>query len=136
DDAAVVGHAFGRFHRLLADLDPGNLRVSIPCFHDPGRRMAQLALAVERDTHGRLAGAGPFVDALWELRHEIEPDTALEGLPVRIAHNDAKAANLLADEIGGRHPLVVDLDTVMPGSLLWDIGDMIRSSTSTAAEAA
>jgi Ser/Thr protein kinase RdoA (MazF antagonist) len=136
DDAAVVGRAFGRFHRVVADLDGRKLRVSIPCFHDPGRRVAQLALAVEADPHDRLRGAGTLVDAVWQLRREINPETALDGLPVRVAHNDAKAANLLVDEIGGRSPLVVDLDTVMGGSVLWDVGDMIRSSTGTPEEAA
>ena len=69
------------------------------------------------------------------LRHTIAADSALDGMPVLIAHNDAKAANLLVDDAGERHPVVVDLDTVMPGSVLWDIGDMIRSCTGTAEEA-
>jgi Ser/Thr protein kinase RdoA (MazF antagonist) len=134
-DAAIVGRAFGRVHRLLADLDPGRLRVSMPGFHDPGRRVAQMEAAVEADPHDRLRDACSFVDALRTLRHVIDADSALAGLPERVAHNDAKAANLLVDEIGGRPPLVVDLDTVMPGSVLWDVGDMIRSSTGTPDEA-
>ena len=135
DDAAVVGRAFGRFHRLVADLDPAALRVSLPDFHDPARRMAQLEAAVSADARDRLGDVCGLVDAIRTLRHEIAVDSALDGMPVRVAHNDAKAANLLVDEIGGRQPLVVDLDTVMPGSVLWDVGDMIRSSTGTPEEA-
>ena len=132
-DAAVVGHVFGRFHRLLADVDTARLRVSLPGFHDPERRVAQLEAAVGSDACDRLDSAREDVDALRALQHTI--GSGLDHLPVRVAHNDAKAANLLVDEIGGRQPLVVDLDTVMPGSVLWDVGDMIRSSTGTPEEA-
>jgi N-acetylhexosamine 1-kinase len=134
-DAAVVGRAFGRFHRVLTTLDPSHLRVSLPGFHDPQRRMGQLEAATDADPCQRLDAVSEYVGALQTLRHTIAADDALRGLPVRVAHNDAKAANLLVDEIGGRQPLVVDLDTVMPGSLLWDVGDMVRSSTGTADEA-
>jgi thiamine kinase-like enzyme len=51
-------------------------------------------------------------------------------------HNDAKAANLLVDDSGTRQPVVVDLDTVMPGTILWDVGDMVRSCTGTSDESA
>lgn len=129
-DAAEVGHAFGRFHRLTCDLDPASLSVSIPRFHDPARRVADLESAVADDSHNRLGDASAIVERLLS----IGPDDVLSGLPVRVAHNDAKAANLLVDEIGGRPPLVADLDTVMAGSVLWDVGDMIRSSTGTADE--
>jgi N-acetylhexosamine 1-kinase len=133
-DAATVGRAFGRFHRAVADLDPGTLRMSLPGFHDPPRRRAQLeraaAAAAAADPGGRLTEASELVDAV--LAVSIP---SLEGLPLRVAHNDAKAANLLVDETGGRPPLVIDLDTVMPGSVLWDVGDMVRSSTGTPNEA-
>jgi N-acetylhexosamine 1-kinase len=135
-DAAVVGCAFGRMHRLLADLDPARLQISLPGFHDPRRRVAQLEAAVESDPHDRLRDASGEVEALRTLGDVLDPDSVLTDLPTRVAHNDAKAANLLVDEIGGRQPLVVDLDTVMPGSVLWDMGDMIRSSTGTPEEAA
>jgi len=133
--AAVVGRAYGRFHRLLSDLDSSRLRVSLPGFHDPGRRIAQLEAAVEADPYGRLGEACGLVDAVRTLRHAIAADSTLAGLPVRVAHNDAKAANLLVDGAGAQQPVVIDLDTVMPGSVLWDVGDMIRSSTGTPEEA-
>jgi len=135
EDAALVGRTFGRFHRLLGDLDPECLRVSLPGFHDPARRVAQLTAAVDDDERERLGDVNDLVDELLALRETIGADDALVGLPVRIAHNDAKAANLLVQECGGAAPIVVDLDTVMAGSVLWDVGDMVRSSTGTADEA-
>ncbi|MCU1448115.1 MAG: aminoglycoside phosphotransferase [Acidimicrobiales bacterium] len=128
-DAAVVGRAFGRFHRLVATLDPALLRVSIPGFHDPARRLAALQAAVVEDRHDRAGAVADDVDALVGMRPLVDAGRGLASLPVRVAHNDAKAANLLVDDTGRRPPLVVDLDTMMPGSLLWDVGDMVRSST-------
>jgi thiamine kinase-like enzyme len=71
-----------------------------------------------------------MVETLRSLRVDIDADAALAGLPERVAHYDAKAANLLV----GKRVVVVDLDTVMPGSVLWDLGDMVRSSTATTDE--
>src|SRR5947209_17039421 len=87
-DAAVVGHAFGRFHRVVADLDPARLRVSLPGFHDPQRRMAQLEAAVKSDPRDRLDAARQEVDALHALWPTI--GSGLDRLPVHVAHNDAK----------------------------------------------
>jgi N-acetylhexosamine 1-kinase len=134
-EAALVGRTFGRFHGLLADIDVSCLRVTLPGFHDPVRRIAQLEAAVEADSYDRLGDVRGLVDALRTLRHAIAADSALTGLPVRVAHNDAKAANLLVDAIGARQPVVIDLDTLMPGSILWDVGDMVRSTTGTPEEA-
>jgi Ser/Thr protein kinase RdoA (MazF antagonist) len=130
DDAATVGRAFGRFHRLTATLDPARLRVSIPRFHDPAHRVAQLDAAADDDPHQRLQEVCDMVETLRAIRQTLDADSALDRLPVRVAHYDAKAANLLV----GPTVVVVDLDTVMPGSVLWDVGDMVRSSTGTADE--
>lgn len=136
DDAALVGRTFGHFHRLLDDLDPNALRVSLPDFHDPARRVTQLESARDDDPHRRSAEARPLVDELLHLRGLAVAGEALRRLPARVAHNDAKAANLLVDDCGKNPPVVVDLDTVMAGSVLWDVGDMVRSSTGTADESA
>jgi Ser/Thr protein kinase RdoA (MazF antagonist) len=59
---------------------------------------------------------------------------AAGAVPCRLAHNDAKIANVLFDRATGRARWVVDLDTVMPGSLLHDFGDLVRSSVCRTAE--
>jgi N-acetylhexosamine 1-kinase len=133
-DAALVGRTFGRFHRLLADLDAGRLRVSLPGFHDPARRLDALHTAVADDVCGRAADVTDELDALADLSYLVDAAGALASAPTRVAHNDAKAANLLVDETGAYPPTVVDLDTVMPGSVLWDVGDMVRSTTGTTEE--
>ena len=55
-------------------------------------------------------------------------------LPRRVTHNDTKLDNVLLDSASGRGLCVIDLDTVMPGSLVYDFGDMVRMGASTAAE--
>jgi hypothetical protein len=71
-----------------------------------------------------------MVEELRAMHDTLGVGAAIADLPVRVAHYDAKAANLLV----GPTIVVVDLDTVMPGSVLWDVGDMVRSSTGTADE--
>ena len=55
-------------------------------------------------------------------------------LPERLVHNDAKAANILFDDGGDEVRAVLDLDTVAPGTVLFDVGDLIRSGAATAPE--
>ena len=55
-------------------------------------------------------------------------------LPVRIVHNDTKINNVMLDRETDKAVCVIDLDTVMPGSVLYDFGDMVRTITSPAAE--
>ena len=129
-EAEAVGRCVGRFHRALADLDPSLLLVTMPSFHDPVRRLAGL----EALDPAEAAEAAEEVAALRELRHLAEIGSELNALPLRIAHNDAKVDNVLVDEHTGEPVMLVDLDTVMPGGVLWDVGDLVRSATATAAE--
>lgn len=135
EQAREAGRAFGAFAALLADYDGPPLHETIRGFHDTPRRFAQLEDAARRDPRRRLAGAHAELDALLAERAvaEVLPGLVAQGaIPVRIAHNDAKIANVLFD--GARAVGVVDLDTVMPGLALHDVGDMIRSMASAAAE--
>lgn len=132
-EAHEVGRAFGRFHAFLADYAGPPLTEILPGFHDTPARFARVAPAAAGAPAARRDAAAA------ELRFaEGHADWAgwLAGaaLPRRVTHNDAKAANVLLDAGSGRAVAVVDLDTVMHGTLLHDVGDLLRSTASAVAE--
>ena len=136
DDAYEAGVAFGEFSALLSDLATP-LAVTIPGFHDTPSRLAALRAAVEADPVARAAGVRDELELVAEhaaLAHVLPAMLASGAIPARPAHNDAKIANVLFHEATGRALAVVDLDTVMPGSLLHDIGDLVRSTVGSTAE--
>src|SRR5882724_5195113 len=131
--AKAAGRLLGEFHHRLAGLDPAGLTETLPAFHDPGRRLAALRAAVAVDPRGRAAGVAAEI-----ARAEAgAPLVALAAdlaarVPRRVAHYDAKLDNVLF--AGGAAVCLVDFDTVMPGAWLWDVGDLLRSAATTAAE--
>jgi aminoglycoside phosphotransferase (APT) family kinase protein len=127
--AALAAHAFGTFVADLAGLDPDRLVETIPRFHDLASRRAALDDAVQRDAIGRagqvsveLAAAARAADRLLAA-----PQLSPGALPRRVVHNDCKLNNLLFDERSGEALCVVDLDTVMPGTVLFDFGELART---------
>jgi hypothetical protein len=136
-EAFEVARAFGRFHALLANYDGPPLATTIPGFHDTPARLAALERAVERDSAGR---AGSLTDEIAIVRARAPMAGWLEAaaregrVPLGLAHHDAKASNVLIDAVTGEGLAVVDLDTVMPGLRLYDVGDLIRSVTCSTAE--
>ena len=137
--AARLGTAFARFHRDVLDLDPERLHVTIPHFHDPARRFATLLELVGTDPHGRAHSSEEAADALHRLSDQkelIEVAAAWRepSVPTRVAHLDATPANVLVDDESGEVVAVIDLDTVMPSSWLWDFGDLLRSACTRAME--
>jgi Ser/Thr protein kinase RdoA (MazF antagonist) len=135
--AREAGRAFGAFLRLLAGWDRPPLPESLPGFHDTARRVADLERAVARDPAGRAAAAGEEIEAARRYRPlaaVLPPLVASGAVPRRLVHNDAKISNVLYDAGSGAWLCVVDLDTVMPGTALYDFGDLVRSSVSPADE--
>jgi Ser/Thr protein kinase RdoA (MazF antagonist) len=135
--AREAGRAFGAFLRLLADWDAAPIAESLPGFHDTARRVAELERAIAADVAGRVAGARAEIDTLLEHRSiaaALPPLLATDELPRRLVHNDAKISNVLCDARNGEWLCVVDLDTVMPGTVVADFGDLVRSTVSPAAE--
>jgi hypothetical protein len=135
--AFEAGLAFGRFQKLLSDLDASSLHETIPFFHHTPRRFSRLKEVLASAAQARAREAQ---DAI-AFALEREPMTAvitdaLAGgrLPLRITHNDTKINNVLFDNRTGKAICVIDLDTTMPGSSLYDFGDMVRTTTSFAAE--
>jgi aminoglycoside phosphotransferase (APT) family kinase protein len=135
--AREAGRAFGRFHRMLADYEGPPLAETIPGFHDTAGRLARLEGAAARDRAGRLGQVGgELALARSRAAHAalLPPLLASGTLPGRVVHNDAKLENVLLDARTGQALAVVDLDTVMPGTLLYDVGDLIRSLASATDE--
>ncbi len=131
EQAFEVARAFGAFAEMLADLPPPPLRITIPDFHDLGRRFAAFDSAVRVDAKGRAATAQAEID-LARRRYEQmrgELDGLGEALPRRVFHHDCKVNNVLLDAVSGEALCVIDLDTTMPGTVLSDFGELVRSGT-------
>ena len=135
--AESAAKAFGAFQALLADLPGERLHETIPEFHHTPSRFARFQAALAKDSHGRATAAGPEI--AFALARASEVNVVVEALrdgslPERVTHNDTKLNNVLLDDITQEGVCVIDLDTVMPGSALYDFGDLVRTSTSPAAE--
>lgn len=132
-----VGYAFGDFQNKLSGFDASLLVETIPHFHDTPKRFRDFKAALEADVCGRAATCRPEIDFV--LSHDgtysrVTDALASGDIPLRVTHNDTKLNNILMDADTGEARAVIDLDTVMPGSLLCDFGDSIRFGASTAAE--
>jgi Ser/Thr protein kinase RdoA (MazF antagonist) len=135
--AYEAAKAFGTFQRLLSDLPPPRLAETIPHFHDTPRRLLRFREAVARDVRNRAAGVAreiAFVDGREPLAQSLASLAADGRLAERVTHNDTKLNNVLLDDVTGEGVCVIDLDTVMPGLLLHDFGDMVRTATNPVAE--
>ena len=135
--AFEAAKAFGRFQRLVADLPGDRLHDTIPFFHHTPRRLQALEHAVRLDSHGRCAEARDAIDfvlARAEFTSIVTAGLERGVLPERITHNDTKLNNVLMDEQTDRAVCVIDLDTVMNGSALYDFGDMVRTCGRTSTE--
>lgn len=132
-----VAYAFGAFQNALSDFDASCLSTPIQRFHDTPHRFETFLAALESDPKGRAAGCQEEIAFYLAQRDRLS--LVVDGLsngtiPLRVTHNDTKLNNILMDPITLQARAVVDLDTVMPGSMLYDFGDSIRFGASTAKE--
>lgn len=135
--AYIAANAFARFQNMLADLPEPRLVEILPRFHDTPNRIALLEAAVKADVKGRLAGVRREIDFVMARRGtagRIVNAIAAGDIPERTTHNDTKINNVLLFPENEGGSVVIDLDTTMPGSALYDFGDMVRTSTAAAAE--
>ena len=130
------GKAFGLFMSLLADLPADGLTETIPDFHNLEKRLDTFNKSVKADIVKRVGSVSGEIEFISKRREQMLtiPELIKSGkLPVRITHNDTKFNNILFDS--SNHAMcIVDLDTVMPGSILFDFGDSIRTGANTADE--
>lgn len=130
------GKAFGIFMSLLADLPAAGLTETIPDFHNMEKRLATFYNSMKINSVDRIKEIPAEIDFIQQRAEKMLsiPELIRTGLlPVRITHNDTKFNNILFNS-DDQAICIVDLDTVMPGSILFDFGDAIRTGANTASE--
>ena len=121
--------AFGKFAMLLDRFDSSKLFEVLPDFHNTVKRFANFKKSLEKDACGRAKDVRPEIE--FALKHEgitnkIVDLLASGDMPSRVTHNDTKLNNVLIDTRTDKAVCVIDLDTMMPGSICYDFGDSIR----------
>lgn len=132
-----AGKGFGRFQSMLSDFPVEILHETIEDFHNTPKRVEALKTAVKEDKAGRVNLVQREIE--FALKNAEFADKVTSGIergeiPMRVTHNDTKINNILFDNETEEAVCVIDLDTVMPGSALYDFGDALRIGGSTAAE--
>lgn len=129
-----LGEGVATFQKQLRDFDGSTLYETITDFHNMRSRYINFKKAIEKDSHSRVEKVQEEINFLLEneLRGYIIWDELKSGkIPLRVTHNDTKINNVLFNKDGSEALCVIDLDTVMSGTILFDTGDMIRTATAT-----
>lgn len=135
--AYQAARAFGEFQKLAAELPGERLHETIPHFHHTRQRYETFLQALEDDRHQRAAEVAAEVDFVRAREADCSRivDLIASGeIPERVTHNDTKLNNVLLDDVTAEGVCVIDLDTTMPGSALYDFGDMVRTAVPKLAE--
>ena len=129
--------AFGRFVNLLADFDTTPLIEVIKDFHNSEKRFQHFIKTLKEDKHNRAKYCQEEINFILEREKDCSKIVNLlkeKKLPLKVTHNDTKLNNVLLDINTLKALCVIDLDTVMPGSSLYDFGDSIRFGCNNASE--
>ena len=132
-----TGKAFGNFQKLLNNYPMNSLNETIKYFHDTKKRYDKLIKDINNLSNDRVKEAYQEIEFI--IKHQTICDLIINKLnnniiPYRVTHNDTKVNNVLMNKETLDYLAVIDLDTVMPGSMLFDYGDGIRSTTCTCLE--
>lgn len=132
-----AGKAFGEFQNILSDFPADTLYETIPEFHNTVSRLEQLKKSANENSKNRLKNCKKLYEEALLRKDKAEIVCTLLNtgeIPQRVTHNDTKLNNILFDNKNNSAVCIIDLDTVMPGSSLYDFGDSIRFGANTAAE--
>lgn len=131
-----AGKSFGYFQALLKDFNPNLLHETINDFHNTKKRFNSLLEAIENKITNRASlFSKEIIDLMERIKeYSVIVDKLGSTIPIRVTHNDTKLNNILMNKDTNEGIAIIDLDTVMPGSILYDIGDGIRSACANSFE--
>ena len=130
-----AGVSFGRFIKAMSSVEPAKIKEVIPNFHNTKSRYLDLEAAISTDAKNRVNNVLTeieFIRTRTDLFGKITEALESGVIPTRICHNDCNLNNILFDEKTNLPVAIIDLDTVMPSSPLYDFGDSMRIGTNTA----
>ncbi len=131
------GYAIGKFQALLEDFNTDLIGDIIPFFHHTPTRYKTFCDAVSDDRLARASSCQKEIEFIHERKDKfsIIIDLIEKGeIPLKVTHNDTKLNNVMIDNDTKKGICLIDLDTIMKGSLLYDFGDAIRFGANTALE--
>lgn len=136
EQAYEAARQFALFTKLLSHMDAGNLRITLPDFHNLSLRYEQFITALNSGNTERVQEANDIIYTLLHLKSIVDDFEQIRhnsDFKIRVMHHDTKISNILFDK--EQHGLcVIDLDTVMPGYFISDVGDMLRTYLSPVSE--
>ena len=127
---------FGKFTSVLKDLDWKSLKYTLTDFHNLDLRFSEFKKAITNTDEAKKQQASAEIDAVYKnyaILNTYNTIISKNEIPVRVIHHDTKISNVLFDDYENGL-CVIDLDTVMPGYFLSDVGDMMRTYLSAASE--
>ena len=136
EQAYEAAKQFGKFTKLLSKIDVVKLKITIPSFHDLGLRYHQFIIALENGNQKRVFECADLIKQLKEwsfITDEYEKIKKNTAFKLRVTHHDTKISNVLFDA-DDKGLCIIDLDTVMPGYFISDVGDMMRTYLSPVSE--
>lgn len=136
-EAFSAAQEFARLTRYLDKIDVAKFKETIPGFQDLALRFDQFKTALSATTPERRKGAAREIQSALGFQPLVTRYQQLikeNFLQLRIVHNDTKINNVLFDAVSGEAVCVIDLDTLMPGYFIYDLGDMVRTFVSPVSE--
>ncbi len=141
--AYMLGQAIADFSKSLSTFDANSLVEIIPDFHNTPKRFNDFLLSVTEDVISGECRSKNDDETVRQIKFVLErkdkfgilvENQKTGALPVRVTHNDPKISNVLVDKKTNLPICMIDLDTCMPGTILYDVGDALRSIANTASE--
>ena len=136
--ATEIGRALGRFHTMISDLNTERLHNTLPDFHITPQYLSRFDKVISGNRPDtsipEIKKCLAFVAERKKFASMLEDAKKKGELIIRPIHGDPKASNFLLNRRTGRAEAIIDLDTVGPGLIHYDIGDCLRSCCNRAGE--